>query len=149
MLPPLEPRRTESELRLWKQITFGGTCLNRGCIPSKTLLRHAEVIEDIKKAESWGIKADKLSFSLQDMFARKDNIIATLRGGIAYLLSKGKIDVYKGYGTIHANKKVTIQTENETKQITGEKIILNGSQPVVRRLMALRLSITRQQIHDF
>ncbi|PIC73375.1 dihydrolipoyl dehydrogenase [Sporosarcina sp. P17b] len=111
---------------------LGGTCLNRGCIPSKTLLRHAEIIEDIKKAENWGIKADNLTFSLKDMFARKDNVIATLRGGIAYLLSKGKIDVYNGFGTIHADKKVTVQTENETKQITGEKIIIaTGSQPVV------------------
>ncbi len=111
---------------------LGGTCLNRGCIPSKTLLRHAEVIEDIKKAESWGIQTDNLRFSLKDMMARKDDVINTLRGGIAYLLSKGKIDVYNGYGTIHADKKVTVQTENETKQITGEKIIIaTGSQPVV------------------
>lgn len=111
---------------------LGGTCLNRGCIPSKTLLRHAEVIEDIKKAESWGIQTDNLRFSLKEMMARKDDVINTLRGGIAYLLSKGKIDVYNGYGTIHADKKVTVQTENETQQIAGEKIIIaTGSQPVV------------------
>lgn len=111
---------------------LGGTCLNRGCIPSKTLLKHAEVIESIEKARNWGIKTDNLTFSLKEMFARKDQVIATLRNGIEYLLSNGKIDVYNGYGTIHADKKVTIQTENETKQITGEKIIIaTGSSPVV------------------
>ncbi|HJF30452.1 MAG TPA: dihydrolipoyl dehydrogenase [Sporosarcina psychrophila] len=111
---------------------LGGTCLNRGCIPSKTLLKHAEVIESIEKARNWGIKTENLTFSLKEMFARKDQVIATLRNGIEYLLSNGKIDVYNGYGTIHADKKVTIQTENETKQITGEKIIIaTGSSPVV------------------
>ncbi|MGE7907502.1 dihydrolipoyl dehydrogenase [Peribacillus sp. NPDC094092] len=111
---------------------LGGTCLNRGCIPSKTLLKHAEIIEEIEKAKNWGIKIDNLSFSLKDMFARKDKVITTLRRGIEHLLSAGKIDVYKGYGTIHADKKVTVQTGNETKQITGGKIIIaTGSQPVV------------------
>lgn len=111
---------------------LGGTCLNRGCIPSKTLLRHAEVIEDIKKAESWGIHTDNLRFSLTEMMARKDEVIQTLRSGIQYLLNKGKIDVFNGTGTIHPNKKVTIETAQETTQITGEKIIIaTGSEPVV------------------
>lgn len=111
---------------------LGGTCLNRGCIPSKTLLKHTEIIEGIEKAKDWGIKVDNLTFSLKDMFARKDNVIATLRGGIEHLLKTGNIDVYNGYGTIHANKKVTVQTANDTKQISGEKIIIaTGSQPVV------------------
>ncbi|SIS03950.1 dihydrolipoamide dehydrogenase [Peribacillus simplex] len=111
---------------------LGGTCLNRGCIPSKTLLKHAEIIEEIEKAKNWGIKTDNLSFSLKDMFARKDKVINTLRSGIEHLLSTGKIDVYNGDGTIHADKKVTVHTGKETKQITGEKIIIaTGSQPVV------------------
>src|SRR4051794_7988278 len=93
---------------------LGGTCLNRGCIPSKTLLKHAEIIEGIQKAEKWGIKVENLTFSLKDMLARKDNVIATLRGGIEHLLNSGNIDLYNGYGTIHADKSVTIQTGNET-----------------------------------
>ncbi|MGE6611091.1 dihydrolipoyl dehydrogenase [Peribacillus sp. NPDC076916] len=111
---------------------LGGTCLNRGCIPSKTLLKHAQIIEEIEKAKNWGIKTENVSFSLKEMFARKDQVITTLRSGIEHLLRMGKIDVYNGYGTIHAEKKVTIQTENETKQITGEKIIIaTGSHPFV------------------
>jgi dihydrolipoamide dehydrogenase len=111
---------------------LGGTCLNRGCIPSKTLLKHAEIIEGIEKAQNWGIKTENLSLSLTEMFARKDQVIATLRSGIEHLLNAGKIDVYKGYGTIHDDKKVTVQLENESQQISGEKIIIaTGSQPVV------------------
>jgi dihydrolipoamide dehydrogenase len=111
---------------------LGGTCLNRGCIPSKTLLKHAEIIEGIEKAKNWGIKTENLSFSLTEMFARKDQVIANLRSGIEHLLNAGKIDVYKGCGTIHDDKKVTVQLENESKQISGEKIIIaTGSQPIV------------------
>lgn len=111
---------------------LGGTCLNRGCIPSKTLLRHAEIIEDIEKAQNWGIKTDNLRFSLPEMLLRKDKVIATLRNGIEHLLKAGKIDVYTGYGNIHANKKVTIRNGSETKQIRGEKLIIaTGSQPFV------------------
>ncbi|QGQ45137.1 dihydrolipoyl dehydrogenase [Metabacillus sediminilitoris] len=111
---------------------LGGTCLNRGCIPSKTLLKHAEIIEGIQKAKNWGIKTEGLSFSLTEMLARKDQVIATLQSGIEHLLNAGKIDVYKGYGTIHDDKKVTIQQENDSQQISGEKIIIaTGSQPVV------------------
>ncbi|MGG0790905.1 dihydrolipoyl dehydrogenase [Peribacillus simplex] len=117
---------------------LGGTCLNRGCIPSKTLLKHAEIIEGIEKAKSWGIKTENLSFSLTEMFARKDQVIATLRSGIDHLLNAGKIDVYKGYGTIHDDKKVTVQSENESQQISGEKIIIaTGSQPVVPTIDSL------------
>ncbi len=111
---------------------LGGTCLNRGCIPSKTLLKHTEIIEVIEKAQNWGIKTDNLSFSLKEMFARKDQVINTLRNGIEHLLNAGKIDLYRGYGTIHEDKKVTVQNRNESQQISGEKIIIaTGSQPVI------------------
>lgn len=111
---------------------LGGTCLNRGCIPSKTLLKHAEIIEGIEKAKNWGIKTENLSFSLKEMFARKDHVIATLRSGIEHLLNAGKIDVYNGLGTIHDDKKVTVVIGNESYQISGEKIIIaTGSQPAV------------------
>ncbi|TQR18768.1 dihydrolipoyl dehydrogenase [Psychrobacillus soli] len=117
---------------------LGGTCLNRGCIPSKTLLKHAEIIETIEKAQNWGIKTDNLTLSLEEMFARKDQVIATLRSGIDHLLRNGKIDVYNGYGTIHAAKKVTVQFGNESKQLTGKKIIIaTGSQPVVPPISGL------------
>lgn len=117
---------------------LGGTCLNRGCIPSKTLLKHAEIIESIEKAREWGIKTDSLSFSLNDMLAHKDQVIATLRSGIEHLLSSGKIDVYNGFGTIHNDKKVTVQMEAGSKRISGEKIIIaTGSKPVIPPIVGL------------
>lgn len=110
---------------------LGGTCLNRGCIPSKTLLRHAEVIEDIKEAKSWGIETGELTLSLEKMMARKDQVIKRLRMGIGSLLKAGKVDVYQGIGTVHPDKSIIISgTEDQT--IKADSIILaTGSVPFV------------------
>ena len=112
---------------------LGGTCLNRGCIPSKTLLKHAEVIESIEEAKAWGIESGELSFSLDKMKKRKDDVIQKLRGGIAYLLSQGKIDLHRGFGTIEEGKVIRVETKaGETTRIQADRIIVaTGSTPVV------------------
>ncbi|MDN7225865.1 dihydrolipoyl dehydrogenase [Planococcus sp. N064] len=111
---------------------LGGTCLNRGCIPSKTLLRHAEVIETIEKAKSWGIETGPVTFSLSKMLARKDAVIQQLRNGIAYLLKQGKIDVFNGLGEIRPDRSIAIQLKDREEVVQGDKIILaTGSRPIV------------------
>lgn len=111
---------------------LGGTCLNRGCIPSKTLLRHAEVIETIEKAKYWGIETGEMTFSLSKMLDRKDAIIQQLRNGIAHLLKQGKIDVYNGIGTVQAGGEITVQLAEKKETIRGDKIILaTGSRPLI------------------
>ncbi len=111
---------------------LGGTCLNKGCIPSKTLLRHAEIIENIETAKSWGIETGPVTFSLEKMLKRKDQVIKRLRTGISYLLKQGKIDVYQGLGTVQPNQEIVIQMEEKTEIIAAEKIILaTGSSPIV------------------
>ncbi|WJN47605.1 dihydrolipoyl dehydrogenase (plasmid) [Priestia aryabhattai] len=111
---------------------LGGTCLNRGCIPSKTLLKHAEVIESIEKAQSWGIETGELSFSLDKMKKRKDDVIHRLRQGISYLLSQGKIDVYEGFGKVEEGKKVRIESNGKEESIQAERIIIaTGSTPII------------------
>ncbi|MEZ0480404.1 dihydrolipoyl dehydrogenase [Planococcus sp. SSTMD024] len=111
---------------------LGGTCLNRGCIPSKTLLRLAEVIETIEKAKSWGIETGDMTFSLSKMLGRKDAIIQQLRSGIAHLLKQGKIDVYNGVGNVQADGEITVQLAEKKEIIRGDKIILaTGSRPLV------------------
>lgn len=111
---------------------LGGTCLNRGCIPSKTLLRHAEVIETIEKARNWGIETGEMTFSLSKMLARKDAVIQQLRNGISHLLKQGKIDVYNGIGNVQAGGEITVQLAEKKESIRGDKIILaTGSRPLV------------------
>ncbi|GIN88016.1 dihydrolipoyl dehydrogenase [Heyndrickxia sporothermodurans] len=109
---------------------LGGTCLNRGCIPSKTLLKHAEAIELIEKARGWGIETGPVTFSLKKMMARKNKVIETLRSGITSLLKKGKITVYNGEASVNQQKHVSIQLAEELKVIQGEKIIVaTGGRP--------------------
>lgn len=123
---------------------LGGTCLNRGCIPSKTLLRHAEVIEQIQKAKQWGIETGELSLSLEKMMKRKNQIIKRLRTGIAALLKAGKIDHYSGQGTVHPERTVSIQaTEDDSapSQIKANNIILaTGSVPLIPPIAGIEQS---------
>ncbi|WP_221568393.1 dihydrolipoyl dehydrogenase [Alkalihalobacillus sp. TS-13] len=115
------------------EVTFlGGTCLNKGCIPSKTLLKHAEVIESIHKAEEWGIETGNLTFSLEKMIKRKDDVIQRLRNGISFLLKQGKIDVYEGFGRIEQDNRIQIDAEQNNQTINAENIIIaTGSIPAV------------------
>lgn len=111
---------------------LGGTCLNRGCIPSKTLLRHAEVIYQIQQAKSWGIETGEMRFSLEKMMEHKDQVIKRLRNGIASLLRAGKIDVYQGMGTVDADRTITVRAGERTEQLSAGSVILaTGSSPFV------------------
>jgi dihydrolipoamide dehydrogenase len=118
---------------------LGGTCLNRGCIPSKTLLRHAEVIENIEKAKSWGIETGPVTLSLSKMLKRKDQVIEKLRNGISYLLQRGKIDVFNGFGEVEGNRKITIKSKDREERISYVRLILaTGSSPVTPGIPGLK-----------
>ncbi len=111
---------------------LGGTCLNRGCIPSKTLLRHSEVIEHIKKAKEWGIETGEISFSLDRMMERKNQVIQRLRTGIASLLKTNKIELYRGMGNVHPDLSIDVQAKEGQRRIQAEKVIIaTGSKPAV------------------
>ena len=111
---------------------LGGTCLNRGCIPSKTLLRHAEVIDSIEKAKSWGIETGPVKVTLSKMMERKDQVIQTLRNGIGHLMKQGKIDVLNGYGEVEPDGIVRVDQNGSEEKIKGDKLILaTGSKPIV------------------
>lgn len=118
---------------------LGGTCLNRGCIPSKTLLRHAEVIENIEKAKSWGIETGPVTVSLSKMMKRKDEVIQKLRTGIAYLMKQGKIDVLNGYGKVQQDGIIRVEQNGKEEAIKADKIILaTGSKPIVPPISGLQ-----------
>lgn len=76
---------------------LGGTCLHRGCIPTKTFLRSAEMYRDASNAKEYGIQISNIQFNLQQLQERKKSVIEQLHQGIKGLMKKGKIDCY--YGT--------------------------------------------------
>lgn len=79
---------------------LGGTCLHRGCIPSKALLRSAEVLRQTKEASQYGIDTKDTTLNFSKVQERKESIVSTLHQGVQGLMKKGKIDVYEGFGRI-------------------------------------------------
>ncbi len=87
---------------------LGGICLNWGCIPTKALLRSAEIFENIKHAEDYGVKAGKPGFDLQKIVARSRAIAAQLNSGVGYLLQKNKVTVFDGAAKLGGSGKVRV-----------------------------------------
>jgi dihydrolipoamide dehydrogenase len=109
---------------------LGGTCLNSGCIPSKTLLRHSEVIELTKKAKNWGIEFENVTVSFEKMMHRKTKVIEQLRNGVQGLLKHANVKIYQGTATIQPTRHITIDLKGETEVIYADKIIIaTGSKP--------------------
>jgi dihydrolipoamide dehydrogenase len=79
---------------------LGGTCLHRGCIPSKALLRSAEVYSTAKEAESFGVMINDVQLDFTRVQERKNKIVEGLHKGVQHLMKQGKIDVYEGTGRI-------------------------------------------------
>lgn len=79
---------------------LGGTCLHAGCIPSKALLRSAEVFATAKESEKYGISISGATLNFTKVQERKDSIVEQLHKGVQYLMKQGKIDVYEGIGRI-------------------------------------------------
>lgn len=79
---------------------LGGTCLHKGCIPSKALLRSAEIYATINNSEEFGITAKEVAFNFAKVQERKQKIINQLHKGVEFLMKKRKIDVFEGTGTL-------------------------------------------------
>lgn len=117
---------------------LGGTCLNRGCIPSKTLLKHAEIIDQIKDSKKYGITVNDFSFSIEEMVNRKTKVVNQLKNGIKGLMKQNKITVFEGNGYVDDSKTITVKTDDSSEQLQAKNIILaNGSKPFVPGLPGL------------
>jgi len=96
---------------------FGGICLNWGCIPTKALLRSAEVYDNFKHAKDFGLKVDGVGFDMEKVVSRSRAVSKQLNGGVGFLLKKNKVDVIWGTAKIAAPGIVTVETEH---QLAGE-----------------------------
>lgn len=117
--------RAGLQVVLFEQEDLGGTCLNRGCMPTKALLHSAETFAALGKAEALGIQARDISYDFAAMHRRKDTVVETLRQGVEKLMKANKITVARGQACIQEAGLVTCQGERyEVKDI----IIATGSQ---------------------
>lgn len=123
---------------------LGGTCLNRGCIPSKALIAGAEAIHRIKQAEEFGIHVENVSFDFSKMVQRKDRVVDKVRSGLEGLIAANKITLFKGYGKFTSPRQIKIQGEDNLEIYAEKTIIATGSEP--RNMPAFPFDHDR--IHD-
>ena len=118
---------------------LGGTCLHRGCIPSKALLRSAEVYRLMKNSQQYGVEIENFRLDFAQVQKRKENIVNTLHQGVKSLMKKWKIDLYHGFGrilgpSIFSPLSGTISVEYEdgrenTMLVPKYVLIATGSRP--------------------
>ncbi|MFQ5646807.1 MAG: dihydrolipoyl dehydrogenase [bacterium] len=111
----------------------GGTCLNRGCIPTKSLLSSVELFAKVKKASEYGVSTGEVSADLKKMVIRKNEIVAKLVHGVEMLLKSNKIRLVKGRGSLLGGNQVEITpVDGEKETVTAENIIIaTGSEPAL------------------
>ena len=110
--------------------SLGGICLNWGCIPTKALLKSANVFEYLTHANDYGINVKEASVDFNAMIERSRGVANGMSGGIQFLLKKNKIDVIKGSGVVKAGKKVVVTGEDgKVTEYTADKglIIATGA----------------------
>ena len=107
----------------------GGTCLNRGCIPTKALLHASAVYEEAKHGAELGVAAENLSYDLTAMFAYKQQVVEKLRGGIEGLFKAAKVTLLRGTGTLTAPNTVVVSGENEGVYTAQNILLATGSVP--------------------
>lgn len=111
---------------------LGGTCLNRGCIPTKTLLHSAELFAEMKKSEALGISVEGLGVDMGKIQNRKREVLDQLRSGIEMLMKKNKIAVYYGTGTILNPHEVQVRGQGQEYTLAADNILIaTGSVPSV------------------
>lgn len=118
---------------------LGGTCLHKGCIPTKTLLRSAEVFSTVKASDTFGIGVSEATLHFEKIQERKQKIVETLHQGVIQLMKKGKIDVYHGFGRLlgpsifsplPGSVSIEYEGDRENDILTSKNVIIaTGSRP--------------------
>ena len=112
--------------------SLGGTCLNVGCIPSKSLLNLSEEFHKVKNLSNKGIEIGEVKLNLSKMMKSKDKAVTVLTKGVEFLLKKNKVSYFKGTGSFKSKNEILIKDDKDKElTIQAEKIIIaTGSAPV-------------------
>ena len=104
--------------------SLGGVCLNWGCIPTKALLKSAQVFNYLKHAEDYGLTIKEYDKDFDAVVNRSRNVAAGMSKGVQFLMKKNKIDVLEGHGKIMAGKKVSVTQADKTQEYQAKNIII-------------------------
>jgi len=117
-----------------KKDGIGGTCINRGCIPTKALLKSAEVYKTINEAKKFGVEVEGASFDMKKIVKKKDSIVNNMRFGLSSFILKSRgIEIINGKAALASKNTVEVTYENGEKEILkAESIVLaTGSEPAM------------------
>ena len=103
---------------------LGGICLNWGCIPTKALLRSAEVFHLMHRAKDFGLKAEGIGFDLGAVVQRSRGVAKQLSGGIGHLMKKNKVTVFMGEAVLPTKGVVSVKTDKGTEELTSKAIVI-------------------------
>ena len=117
-----------------KKDGIGGTCINRGCIPTKALLKSAEVYKTINEAKKFGVEVEGASFDIKRIVKKKDSIVNNMRFGLSSFILKSRgIEIINGKAALASKNTVEVTYENGEKEILkAQNIVLaTGSEPAM------------------
>ncbi|MBR2746373.1 MAG: dihydrolipoyl dehydrogenase [Erysipelotrichaceae bacterium] len=138
----LKCRRHDLSVCLIEKDQVGGTCLNRGCIPTKALLYGSEKLTELGNLEVLGITVDGYRFDYSKLAAYKDSVVGKLRGNVEMMLKKSGVSVVKGFGRLKDSHTVTVNDED----MTADNIILaTGSSPFIPPIKGIENAISSDQ----
>src|SRR5215213_3392472 len=103
---------------------LGGICLNWGCIPTKALLRSADVLHQMQHANSFGLSAGKVGFDLKKVVERSRDVAAQMNRGVTGLMKRNKIAVHMGEGKLTAPGKLTVTADGKATELAAKHIIV-------------------------
>lgn len=141
-----------AKVTLIENDNLGGTCLNRGCIPTKALYKNAEAVNSLKNINEFGITLGEYTFDMVKAQERKNEVVKKLVTGIEQLLKGNIIEVIKGKATFKGSKLLEVITEEGTQEITANNIIIaTGSSSSSVPVPGINLPnvITSDEILDF
>ena len=105
--------------------SLGGVCLNWGCIPTKALLKSAQVYNYLKHVDQYGLKAESIDKDFNAVVSRSRNIANGMSKGVQFLMKKNKIDIIDGFGKVKTGKKVAVTSEDgKVKEYSADHIII-------------------------
>ena len=124
-VPAIRVSQLGRKATLIEQDTLGGTCLNRGCIPTRALARGVELIDLAKSAKDYGVNCGEIEVDLAKMMARKDIVVRTVVSGVKMLLDGNGVEVINGTATLLSPTQLEVQLGDGTRQeISARKIII-------------------------
>ena len=104
--------------------SLGGVCLNWGCIPTKALLKSAQVFNYLKHANDYGLKITEYDKDFDAVVNRSRDVAKGMSKGVQFLMKKNKIEIFTGHGKVMEGKKVSVNFNNKTEEIKGKNIII-------------------------